>query len=232
MIDYFKNKRVALVGPASSIHGSNLGKKIDSYDLVCRLNLGFPLPKSCEKDAGSKCNILYTTGSVPKALSENVASLKEHLDFIVLPFPKTVKPFDLYHKRFKNQYKNSIPHFTPYDHKSYLEIENKIGSRPTIGLISIEHLLSTELTELFISGLTFYQTGYSPFYSNDKPESPRKEDASLSYSNVKSIGVHDPSLELIYFYKLFQANKSRITLDKKLLSIINECHENYSSSKN
>ena len=33
-----KNKRVALVGPSPHLVGSNLGDKIDSFDIVCRIN--------------------------------------------------------------------------------------------------------------------------------------------------------------------------------------------------
>ena len=50
-------KRVAIVGPSPHLLGSNMGKKIDSYDIVCRLNE--VRPKGLEADYGSKADILF-----------------------------------------------------------------------------------------------------------------------------------------------------------------------------
>ena len=38
LCDLVTNKRVAIVGPSTSLQGSDDGKLIDSFDLVCRPN--------------------------------------------------------------------------------------------------------------------------------------------------------------------------------------------------
>ena len=45
MTRFLKNKRVALVGPASSVVGSQQQELLDSYDIVVRLNKAFPVPE-------------------------------------------------------------------------------------------------------------------------------------------------------------------------------------------
>ena len=39
IISYFKNKRVALIGPAPI--NENIGEKINNYDIICRVNEGY-----------------------------------------------------------------------------------------------------------------------------------------------------------------------------------------------
>ena len=51
------NKRVALVGPSSSLNGQELGDEIDNHDIVIRLNRFFCFDNS-QKDHGSKTNIV------------------------------------------------------------------------------------------------------------------------------------------------------------------------------
>ena len=53
-----KGKRVAVVGNAESIIGSGQGEKIDSYDIVIRINLRFPKEEEY-KDVGKRTDINY-----------------------------------------------------------------------------------------------------------------------------------------------------------------------------
>lgn len=55
-----KGKRVCLCGPSVSNVGSNLGKLIDSYDIVCRVNMHLPFEDKC--DFGSRTDIMLLGG--------------------------------------------------------------------------------------------------------------------------------------------------------------------------
>ena len=64
LIDIDKNlktliegKRVCICGPSVSQIGSKLGKKIDSYDIVCRINMH--LPWKDQIDFGKRCDIIF-----------------------------------------------------------------------------------------------------------------------------------------------------------------------------
>lgn len=57
----FENKKVILVGPANNLIGTNLGKFIDSHDVVCRLNDSFIIAEEKQKDYGRKCDVLINS---------------------------------------------------------------------------------------------------------------------------------------------------------------------------
>lgn len=56
---FLKGKKVVLVGPSWENKGSNLGKLIDSYDVVVRMNMGMSYSNKLEKDMGRRTDILY-----------------------------------------------------------------------------------------------------------------------------------------------------------------------------
>ena len=52
-----EGKRVCICGPSISQVGTNLGEKIDSYDIVCRINMH--LPWKNKEDYGKKTDLLF-----------------------------------------------------------------------------------------------------------------------------------------------------------------------------
>ena len=60
MIEFLKNKSVALVGPAKYMSGSNYGVEIDSHDVVVRINRGIESIKSYGDDIGKRTDIYYS----------------------------------------------------------------------------------------------------------------------------------------------------------------------------
>ena len=80
-----KNKRVALVGPSPHLVGSNLGDKIDSFDIVCRINEVL-FAKKLRKDYGSRTDICFWNMGTPhlKDFSFMVNESKEEFDNVKL----------------------------------------------------------------------------------------------------------------------------------------------------
>ena len=58
--DIIEGKRVALVGPASYMVGSNYGKEIDSHDVVVRINRGIESIAEFKNDLGEKTDVYYS----------------------------------------------------------------------------------------------------------------------------------------------------------------------------
>ena len=56
LFEIIKNKRVAIVGPSSSLENKNMGSLIDTYDIVIKINNFSNLPSS---DYGNKIDILF-----------------------------------------------------------------------------------------------------------------------------------------------------------------------------
>jgi len=61
------NKTVAVVGRARSLLGSGEGERIDSCDVVIRVNIILPLCKNCYADTGSRTDLVYTCGGCKQA---------------------------------------------------------------------------------------------------------------------------------------------------------------------
>lgn len=57
--DYVRGKRIIMVGPAPYLEGQKMGKEIDSYDIVVRINHGILLSKNNPEDYGSRTDVLY-----------------------------------------------------------------------------------------------------------------------------------------------------------------------------
>ena len=74
MLSYnpFRDKSVIVVGNSPNILGKNLGKFIDSYDIVVRINK-FQI-RGYEKDVGTKCNALHVNECVHKKRFEKIFS--------------------------------------------------------------------------------------------------------------------------------------------------------------
>ena len=88
LLSILKDKKVAVVGPSPHLMGSKLGKLIDSYDLVCRINEVHPT--GYEEDYGSNTDIVFhncgtafidTFGD--RLLAKSIIS--KYLKFVVCP---------------------------------------------------------------------------------------------------------------------------------------------------
>jgi hypothetical protein len=89
--NYVSNKCIALVGPASSIIGSNKGPVIDKFDLVVRLNKALPLPENLKNDIGSRTDIIYNSLNTIDYPGENNLSTrlykKHNVQFVCSSYP-------------------------------------------------------------------------------------------------------------------------------------------------
>jgi hypothetical protein len=192
--DYILGKKVVIVGPAPSIVGTGQHDKIESYDIVIRLNHALPVPSKLHKDIGERTDVLYTTTKA-KSLHSDFDFLQKTLKWIVCPYAD-VEPFDRYMVQFKKKNKDRIPFVCAYSHNEYHQVLTSIGTRPTIGLSAIIHMLKHEISELYITGMTFYKKtpgnkgGYYEEYKNkDDYKGKATEKEVLALTN--KIGVHN-----------------------------------------
>jgi hypothetical protein len=154
--NYLKGKRIALVGPAKSIEGSNNGAYIDSHDVVVRLNhakIGNPI------DSGSKTNVIYYDGSHHDYEGLN-------LDYLICSYPPTEWFFTERCLRVAQVYGYTYPgKHKIIDDNLYSNLKTKLNennrSRPNTGLIAMVDLLRHDIESLFITGLDFYRTSYA-----------------------------------------------------------------------
>ncbi|MBD3319963.1 MAG: hypothetical protein GF350_02605 [Chitinivibrionales bacterium] len=200
------NKSIIVVGCAGSLKNSNLGKKIDEFDIVIRINKGYT--KGYEKDVGSKNTIWVSYDSINLPLSLNrrfeyyhglntdeikelVKSVKEiwYLSFNKSDLDRT-KEDDLI------EYLGlSIP--TKTLNERYRNKLNAIHHKPSTGLITILLLLLL-VDKFYITGFTINDNNSSEYWHYFS-----KFKGQPKYNNTQ----HNWYIERQYIKKLINENK-------------------------
>jgi hypothetical protein len=162
MRDYLKGKKVALVGPARSIEGSNNGSFIDSHDVVVRINYA---KIGNSKDSGTKTTIIYYDGSF-----HDYGNLKP--EYLVCSYPPTEWFFNERCLQSVNYYSSKHKHKivdSDLYNKLKMDLNENNKSRPNTGLVALVDLLQYDIKSLFMTGIDFYRTSYArehPDYGN------------------------------------------------------------------
>jgi hypothetical protein len=216
----FKDKRIAIVGAASSASGTGKGAYIDGFDLVIRINKAPQLLKNNKGtvDIGSKADILFHSFFENEQSGGGVLDVKMFdslgIRFIVNP----IAAYSGYRVIF-NFYKKYLLHRITYrtDKRTYQQLVLDLkGFQPTIGFCALKACLESEFSELFITGFTFFKTAFADGYRDDIKES--KDVRNF----IKKAGLHNPDLEFEFFLKLLQENAQKnIVMDDTLTSIVN-----------
>lgn len=210
--DFLNKKKIALVGPASSIEKDKNGEFIDSHDIVVRLNYA----KIKNPDhSGTKTDVIYYDGSLHDY--ENL-----NLDFLICSYPITEWFFQerckLTVEYFKLKYNHKIVDSVMYNNlKLSLNDNNKV--RPNTGLIAMVDLLKYDVKSLFVTGIDFYRTGYL---------SSHPDYGSHSLNEIKQVfkqgdngDYHDIDLQFEYF-KNNIVKDERVKMDSFLIHEINK----------
>lgn len=150
MKKFFENKRVAVVGNAESLFGKNLGKVIDTYDVVCRFNLGCILKDWSQQ--GRHTHVYFL----------NVAATHK-MTIRQLPQSAIIAHVSNKLRNHRNIPKNRFVHYIPQESNDELT-EILDGIRPSSGLMVGHYLMKCNPTEVGFFGFdfkatkTYYQT--------------------------------------------------------------------------
>tara|TARA_Y100000389_G_scaffold192160_1_gene219326 strand:- start:2636 stop:3322 length:687 start_codon:yes stop_codon:yes gene_type:complete len=220
--DFLKDKRVCLVGPAPTVKDieGNLYKnkqeqidKIESYDVIVRLNIALPMPPSLAEYVGSRTEIIYNCMSPDPESGGyiNIDFLKEKISWIVASLPAK-HPFTQDIIGFYQRNQNTI-NFTTVELDYFNELEQKMQTRPNTGVIAILDMLACDIKEIFITGMTFFRGGYVKEYRG------YNEQEVLSRMAVHKNHRQEPQLA---YMKEILSSDPRVKMDKYLQDIINE----------
>jgi hypothetical protein len=168
LAETISGKRIAVVGPSPHLEGVGMGDKIDSYDVVCRLNE--LLPVGLEKDYGSRSDVLFWSMGCKfmdffKGMIQDNPEMMSRVQLLVCPRHSLhvtshhAGNFSPERNVFKN-YK-SLEIDTEFFHigdELNTQFETSIGCHPTIGTLALLTLLEYNIRELFVCGMSFYTT--------------------------------------------------------------------------
>lgn len=170
LFNYFKNKKVILVGSAKYLENKSQKDWIDSFDIVVRIKNNFPPPVNDYE--GTKTNLYYTNCKLAQhSLSMDFFKKLPKLDMIIIPYPlqdtkkqyydpglfkvlqKNVKEFSSLVQKYQPNLK--VPIKSDLDSDYLTMIETKMGTRPTTGLLTILDILQYPIKSLTLTGFTF-----------------------------------------------------------------------------
>jgi hypothetical protein len=175
-----RNKKVALVGPASYLSNYNLGNIIDSYDIVCRIEEYFT-GDTFINGYGNKTDIVFDNCDT-RANEETILKMqlykekiKEKIKLVILHdmFAQNGFPADgeLTLKNWNKKNILKLPYIS-IGVDRYKIIKNILNMELNSGVVAMILLLAHEPKELLITGFSFYlewdkENPYDSTYKKD-----------------------------------------------------------------
>ena len=234
---FLQNKNVVLVGPSSTMENSDLGKYIDSHDIVVRLNTSLSGDwDGVLKDFGTRTDILYhslSTVYVGQPISQisgaNSLLGTPSVDPSLIVKNKVKYVSEIYPRGEFMYTGNILPnvmHLLKYDASHgginirhipsgpYFETKNLIGCHLNSGIITIVDLLQSNLKSLTILGIDFHRVAYSKYYN------------PVDWEDLKEMHMHrsghDPDKQFLFFkYKIYKKD-GRVKPGEKLKEFLSD----------
>ena len=166
MIEWFKNKSVAIVGNASFLFDKSYGEEIDKNDVVVRINKGYiNLNKKCQ---GKKTTVLAYN---------NYSMIDQNLNLI--------KNFKLIHMSDRFRKKEMIKNIFFYPLKYLKELKEKTKvNRPSTGLMIIDYVGRCEPKNIILYGFDWKDT--PTYYEKNRKIEPHDFEKEREYiSNLQ-----------------------------------------------
>lgn len=186
-------KRVVVLGSSKCVEDNNR-ENIEGYDVVVRVNYGWPVDKILLDKTGNRVDIFYNYGHNRKR-NNNLTQAK-------LVSYAIEGPFSEFCKR-KNIHTTSLV-------ANRRQFREKYDVYPTTGFFAIWELLHCNLKELYVTGFTFYK---EPYFE----DRPRKDIVFEKILDGQT--VHDFNWEFEHMCRLY-LDDSRVKIDNKLYELM------------
>lgn len=218
---YISNKKIIIVGPSPHLQGTKLGKTIDKYDIVCRVNECYTNP--IKKDYGKRTDIMFlgnvstdNTDKLSFSVNENNQENSEQpLKWIIIPQSIQTEQGKL--KRITD-FLNTLKHIqslavnyqwwdTRCNEMGVLEREfYPYTYGANTGVLGMLFLL--EYIDTFdVAGFSFYIQGLKSADRHHKTYIQYAGDSSADSDLEKPWKLHDPFKQVDYIKK-FISNKN------------------------
>lgn len=141
---FCKDKSIIIVGNSSSILNHKMGKLIDSYNVVVRINRGYHSNNIFANSLGSKTNILSI--GIKSASQANHLVSSNKMDYILSPIIWSDKL--------------SFPNVYDIDHSTYHQLKDELGGiKPSTGISTFNFFNKLiDCKQLDLIGFDFFQS--------------------------------------------------------------------------
>lgn len=160
IIDFVKDKNILVVGPSS--HIQKMKETIDSFDVVIRLNFGYPIQKKLQKDFGTRTDVCFSVAGIATNLINSNTYLNQPIKYIALDSNKknvshqnNIKITSKWCE--ENNIKNIIWDWEILTNKNnLLDVYNYFKLYPTTGIHILNFLInSTKPKSISVMGYSF-----------------------------------------------------------------------------
>jgi len=159
--EFLTGKSVVVVGPASTLKGTGSGAFIDSHDVVVRINHAWPLPKDLAEDIGTRCDVIYHNLNPrnQRILPKHIAQMKKDgVRWVVSSHPANRPRYRSRQRRFRRANRGRL-RFRIIPAALKRRLRRHVGF-PNSGMVAIADLLRFPIKSLYVTGFSFYTTGY------------------------------------------------------------------------
>jgi hypothetical protein len=238
-------KRVAVVGPAMTLIGTNSGSRIDAHDVVVRFNeviAHLPVSPEHAADVGTRCDVVYSNQVELRRLTalrhsdqqaRLAASAQAGLRYIVCannslsygadgrPMPSCPRPDrDVPRRAADTLVRVATGTRLRMVHRASVEAMARLGGcYGRSGFIAILDLLGCGVSELLVTGVTFYHGGGHLYAQGAVPLEPRGNAEGGSTLDGSGRG-HDSVRELAVFRSIVSAHPSIVRVDESLSKLL------------
>ena len=157
---YYSNKNILLIGPSAHVLDDCKSIKVDSYDIICRLNNHWRYETGDHKYVGTRTDVIYHCLNTDMYNKNDLEFIKnKNIRFItrneiektkenpkIISFLKTNESVGLKYDCIKKSF--------------FDKLSKDIGCNPNTGCLVIMHLLSFPIKSLTVAGFDFYETLY------------------------------------------------------------------------
>ena len=217
--EFVSGKRIALVGPASTLKDQRMGTMIDAHDIVVRLNHSWPLPKAFQEDIGTRVDVIYHNMNFTKQKMTRKEIVRMHRDgvkWMISTHPASEVRFRYRLRKFSKMNKGLL-NFRALPGSLKKRMQKRV-KHPNAGLMAIEDLLRYPIRSVYVTGFSFYTTGYLK-YPNYRQ----------SYAK-RAVRHHDQNQNKSYFCRLITRD-SRIEVDPWIAQLLQEHMERMARKK-
>lgn len=177
-VDLLDGKRVALVGPSEGLYlRHESGAEIDSFDLVVRMNPGWPTTQEYHHITGNRTDILIHCCNGDLPLETSKFSTDNKLKFFCYQFGLDAPAFNRY------MLSQSVP--TLNISCIYGELGKKMNTCANTGTVAIHLLLKTALKELHLYGISALTEPYLTSYRGHGAQIQKSVDLEKSQRHGK-----------------------------------------------
>ncbi len=197
-------KRLIIVGPAAYLKGMALGKYIDSFDYIVRVNHAIPI--DYPEDYGTRTDILYHIMSRRnlRNTEKKLISKEEIQEWEDHGLKWLVSRHDFFSRRVREmspRINGAFPWICIRAH-FYTRMRQAVKRSPNTGLVAIAHMLTSQLTELQIIGFDFYRSGVYPGYGDfrrgEEAQSVNQHwhDTQSQVDYLRKVSTRDPRVKI------------------------------------